>query len=77
MAASCGIGSGCNSDLALLWLWLAAAAPNQPLAWERLYATGVAEKRRKKKGKGILVCIKTYIHEIVIIKPSIIIKYDI
>ena len=32
---NCGIGYGCELDLALLWLWhrLAAVAPIQPLAW--------------------------------------------
>ena len=35
-------------DPALLWLWCrpAAAAPNQPLAWEPPYAEGVALKRQ-------------------------------
>ena len=34
-------------DLTLLWLWcrLAATAPIRPLAWESLYATGVALKK--------------------------------
>ena len=38
-------------DPALLWLWCrpAAVAPIQPLAWEPLYAAGVALKRKKKK----------------------------
>ena len=37
----------------LLWLWcaLAAVALIQPLAWESLYATGAALKRKKKKKK--------------------------
>jgi len=30
-----------------LWLWLAAVAPIQPLAWEPPYAIGVALKRQK------------------------------
>ena len=34
----CSIGHGGISDLALLWLWLAAAAPIQPLAWKLPYA---------------------------------------
>ena len=40
-----------DSDLVLLWLWcwLAATAPIQPLAWELLYATCVALKKKKKK----------------------------
>ena len=38
-------------DLVLLWLWhrLAATAPIRLLAWEPLYATGVALKTKKKK----------------------------
>ena len=38
-------------DPELLWLLckLAVAAPIRPLAWELLYATGVALKSRKKK----------------------------
>ena len=38
-------------DLALLWLWhrWAAAAPVWPLAWELLYAAGVALKRKRIK----------------------------
>ena len=40
-------------DLVWLWLWLwcglAAAAPIQPLAWERPYASGMALKGKKKK----------------------------
>lgn len=35
----------------LPWLWrrLAADAPVPPVAWELLYAAGVAVKRKKKK----------------------------
>ena len=36
-------------DPELLWLWLAVAAPIQPLAWEPPYAAGVALKKKKKK----------------------------
>ena len=48
---SCGVGYRHGSDLALLWLWCrpAATALTQPVAWEPLYATGVALKRQKKK----------------------------
>ena len=37
-------------DPELLWLWCrpAAVAPIQPLAWEPLYATGVALKTKIK-----------------------------
>ena len=48
---SCGIGHRRGSDPTLLWLWhrLAAVALIRPLAWEPLYAVGVALKRKKKK----------------------------
>ena len=46
---SCGVGLRRSSDLALLWLWLAAIALTHPLAWETPYATGVALKKQKKK----------------------------
>ena len=54
---SCGVGRRCSLDPVLLWLWhrLAATAPIRPLAWEPLYAAGVAlekakrQKRKKKK----------------------------
>ena len=50
---SCGGGHRCGSDLALLWLWMwrAAAALIQPLAWEPPYAVGVAPKKAKKEKK--------------------------
>ena len=43
---SCGLDHRQGSDPALLWLCCrpAAASPIQSLAWERLYATGVALK---------------------------------
>ena len=46
---SCDIGHRGSSDPVLLWLWhtLVATAPNGPLAWEPLYAAGVALKRQK------------------------------
>ena len=42
-------------DLVVLWLWcrLAAVAPIRPLAWELLYAMGVALKKQKKKKKSL------------------------
>ena len=46
---SCGVGHRHGSDPALLWLWLAAVALIQPLAWELPYAAGMALKRQKKK----------------------------
>ena len=53
IAVSCGIGHRCGLDPKSLWLWLwpAAAAPIQPLAWELPYTTGVALKESKKKNK--------------------------
>ena len=53
VVVSCGIGLGCSSDLLLLWLWYrpAGMAPIEPLAWEALYAAGVALKDKKKKKK--------------------------
>ena len=51
VAMSCGVGRRLVSDVALLWLWCrpAAAAPIRSLAWKVLYATGAAQKRKKKK----------------------------
>ena len=48
---SCGVGSRHGLDPALLWLWhwLAAAATIGPLAWEPLYAPGVALKSKNKR----------------------------
>ena len=50
MAVNCGVGHRRGLDLALLWLWHrpAAVAPIRPLAWEQLYAVGVALKRQKQ-----------------------------
>ena len=47
---SCGVGRRGGSDLVLLWLWsrYEATAPIRPLAWEPLYAMGMALKRKKK-----------------------------
>ena len=49
IAGSRGIGQRRSSDPVLLWLWhrLAATALIQPLAWELLYAVGVALKSKK------------------------------
>ena len=46
---SCGVGRRCGSDPALLQLWYrpAAAALIEPLAWELLYVTGAALKKKK------------------------------
>ena len=48
---SYGVGRRLGSDLALLWLWHRpeATALIRSLAWEPLYATGVALKRQKGK----------------------------
>ena len=50
-AMSCGVGRrlGLDPELLWLWLWLAAVALTEPLAWEPLYAAGVALKKQKKK----------------------------
>ena len=58
---SCGVGHGCSSDPASLWLWrkLAAVALIQPLAWELPYATHVALKNQTKSKQKIpkhLIC---------------------
>ena len=48
---SCDVGHRVARILFLLWLWhrLAAAPPNQTLAWELPYDTSVALKRQKRK----------------------------
>ena len=45
------MGHGHGLDRELLWLWhrLAATAQIRPLAWEFLYAKGVALKRKERK----------------------------
>ena len=48
VATSCGIGCGCSSDPALLWLWCRSEALIWSLAWELSYAAGAAMKRKKK-----------------------------
>ena len=47
----CGVGHRQSSNLVLLWLWRrsAIAARIQPLAWEFLYASGVALKSKNKQ----------------------------
>ena len=40
-----------GSDLTLLWLWPAATALIQPLAWEPPYASGEALEKAKKDNK--------------------------
>ena len=44
-----------GSHLALLWLWHrpAAVAPIRPLAWQLLYAMGVALKKKIKENKEV------------------------
>ena len=48
---SCSVGCRYGSDPACLWLWCRpeATALIGPLAWEPLYAAGVALKSKKKK----------------------------
>ena len=52
-AMSHSVGHRCDSDLVWLWLWCrtADAALIRSLAWELLYAAGVALKRPKNKKK--------------------------
>ena len=45
---SCGVGHRHGLDPALLWHRPAATGPIWPLAWELLYATGVALKKKSK-----------------------------
>ena len=49
VAVKCGVSHRLGSDLVLLWLWRrpTGAAPIPPLAWEPLYAVGVALKKKK------------------------------
>ena len=59
LAVSCGVGHRHGLDLALLWLWPAAAALIRSLAWELPYVGGAAlkskikAKKKKKKKKGV------------------------
>ena len=59
---SYGVGCGCGSDPALLWLWcrLAAVAPVGPLTWESPYAEGAAqEKAKRQKEKKKILSLET------------------
>jgi len=51
---SCGVGHRCGLDPTLLWLWRRPAAITliRPVAWEPLYAAGVALKRQKDKNNN-------------------------
>ena len=49
VAVSCDVGHRRSSDPEFLWLWLAAKAPIQPLAWEPPYAVDVALKKQQQK----------------------------
>jgi len=48
---SFSIGHRCGLSPLLLWLWPAAVALIQPVAWEFPYAAGEAPKTKKKKKK--------------------------
>ena len=48
VAASCGTGHRCGSDL-VLPAWATAAALIQPRAWKLPHATGAAIKRKTNK----------------------------
>ena len=52
VAVSCGVDCRCDSNCALLWLWLAATAPIRPLARELPHATRVALENQKPKTKN-------------------------
>ena len=63
VSCGCGVGYRCGLDPLLLRLWLAAVAPNWPLAWELPYATGAALKEKKKKKKeGTSAPVRTHTH---------------
>ena len=64
VAVSCVAGHRLRSDLMLLRLWrrLAAVAPIQLLAWELLYATGMALKGKGEKKKKQLVLFFSFAH---------------
>ena len=49
-----GVGHRWSLDLVVLWLWCwpAAAALIGPLAWKRLYGTGVVQKKERKGREG-------------------------
>ena len=49
------------------WLWPAAVAATQPLAWEPPYATGAAQKSKKEKNKKQKQKNSTYIYYVYII----------
>ena len=51
---NCGLRHRRGVDPVLLWHRPAAVAPVGPLAWEPLYATGVALKEPKKKNVNII-----------------------
>ena len=53
VAASCGVGCRCGSDLVLLWLWCRPLITCliRPLAWEPPCAADAVLKRPKKKKK--------------------------
>ena len=61
-----------GSDLVLLWLWPRSAAASLigPLAWELLYAIGVALKRQKKR-KLLLKHTVTWQHKAAINLPFV------
>ena len=52
---NCGLRHRRGVDPVLLWHRPAAVAPVGPLAWEPLYATGVALKEPKKKNVNIIL----------------------
>ena len=70
---SCGAGRRCGLDPVLLWLWLAAAAQIQPLAWGLSCATGVAleqtkEQKTKKPLNFLYLPVKSVIVTVIMVK---------
>ena len=61
---SCGVGHRRGSDPTVLWLWCrpVVTAPIGPLAWEPLYAVGVAQGKIKKKITIIIADQKFFIY---------------
>ena len=64
---SCGVGCRCDSDPELMWFWRrpVAMAPIRPLAWEPLYASGVAQEMAKSwknpKNKKLSNCLPKWL----------------
>ena len=66
----CGVGHSCGLDPKLLWLWLwqAAVALIQPLAWELPY---VGKKKKEKERMPCSEDTQNMLSEIVHIYPKL------